>query len=146
MSQRVAVLLDRPRLGRYLSVGAVGAVFDLTVSWTITLLTVLPPAWAKLVGAECAIVLMFFLNERWTFAAEGRPGVGHVLRRLLTSNLVRSGGLAVQFLVVWWLTRLDVSVFVAGIDVWPLLTMPVAILCGFVFNYVAESAFTWRVI
>lgn len=138
-------LATADRFGKFLSVGAVGAVLDLSVSSTLTIAGV-PPEYAKVVGAECAIILMFFVNDRWTFPEHGQSGVLATGRRLLKSNLVRSGGLVVQFLVVRVLTRLDVSVVVAGTDVWAFLTFPIAIACAFVFNYTAESLITWRVL
>jgi putative flippase GtrA len=138
-------LLVPARFGRFLGVGAVGAVLDLAVSSTLTLAGLLPPEWAKVVGAECAIVLMFLVNDRWTFADHGAAGPAAKLRRLLKSNLVRSAGLAVQFLVVRLLTRLDVTVVAAGTDVWSVVTMPIAIGCAVMVNYAAESLLTWRV-
>lgn len=138
-------LVAPARFGQFIGVGAVGAVVDLTVSSTLTLAGTLPPEWAKLVGAECAIVLMFLINDRWTFSEHGRAGLFAKLRRLVKSNLVRSGGLAVQFAVVFVLTRLDVTVVVAGTDIWAVLTMPIAIGCAFLVNYTAESLLTWRV-
>ena len=138
-------LFSPARFGQFVGVGAVGAAVDLTISSTITLAGLLNPEWAKLLGAECAIVVMFLVNDHWTFANHGADGPVSKLRRLLTSNLVRSGGLAVQFTVVYLLTRLGVRVVVYGTDIWALLTLPVAIGCSFLVNYVAESLFTWRV-
>ena len=139
-------LVEPIRFGQFVGVGAVGAVVDLTISATLTLAGVLSPEWAKVVGAECAIILMFLINDRWTFADHGAAGWIPKARRLLKSNIVRSGGIAVQFLVVFVLTRLDVTVVVAGTDVWPVLTMPIAIGCAFFVNYTAESLITWRVL
>lgn len=133
------------RLGKFASVGLVGATVDLSISTTLTLAGVLSPVVAKLIGAEAAIVAMFLINDRWTFPAYGSNGLRAKLYRLLRSNLVRSGGLAVQLLVVFVLTRQDVVVTVAGTNVWDALTMPIAIGSAFLINYVAESLFTWRV-
>lgn len=148
MSNAVDELLSGVRFGKFVSVGAVGAVFDLTVSSILTLgllgFTVLPEV-AKLGGAEVAIVVMFLINDNWTFAEEGATGVLHGLRRFLKSNLVRSGGVAIQFLVVRALRQLDVSVVVAGFDFWQLIPFPIAIAASMLFNYVAESLFTWQV-
>lgn len=138
-------LATADRFGKFLSVGAAGAVLDLSVSSALTIGGV-PPEYAKVIGAECAIIAMFFVNDRWTFPEHGESGVLSTGRRLLKSNLVRSGGLVVQFLVVRTLTRLDVSVVLAGTDVWAFLTFPIAIACAFVFNYTAESLVTWRVL
>ncbi|SEH39937.1 Putative flippase GtrA (transmembrane translocase of bactoprenol-linked glucose) [Halopenitus malekzadehii] len=133
------------RFGRFLSVGALGAMIDLPISSALTLTALLEPQWAKVVGTECAIIVMFLINDAWTFDGQGAPGRAAKIRRLIRSNVVRSGGLAVQFLVVWSLTGLDVEVLVAGTDVWAVVTMPIAIGVSFVVNYVTESLFTWRV-
>ncbi|WP_430504536.1 GtrA family protein [Haloparvum sp. PAK95] len=133
------------RFGKFLSVGAAGAVVDVSVSSVLTLAAILPPQWAKLVGAEIAIVLMFLVNDHWTFPEEGALGLVPKLRRLLKSNLVRTAGLAVQFAVVAFLTGLDVQVVVLDTDIWDVVTLPIAIAFSFVINYVAESLITWRV-
>jgi putative flippase GtrA len=138
-------LLSGKRFGQFVSVGAVGAVFDLTVSTVLTLWVGVLAEVAKLVGAEVAIIVMFLLNDRWTFANEGASGFFPSLRRLLKSNLVRSGGLALQFLIVRVLRQMDVSVVVAGFDFWQVIPLPLAILASMLVNYVAESLLTWRV-
>ena len=146
MSNRdIRALVSGVRFGKFASVGAVGAVFDLTTSSLLTVLLEVAPEIAKLVGAEVAIVVMFGINDRWTFAEHGREGPWPKLRRLATSNLVRSGGLAVQVLVVRGLGGLDVDLAVSGVDVWTLLTFPAAIAASMMVNYVAESLFTLKV-
>lgn len=150
MAGLVRELATSPRLGKFLSVGAVGAVIDLSISTVLTLSTLsvieaIPPEGIKIIGAEAAIIVMFLINDRWTFPEHGMVGIRPKLRRFLTSNVVRSGGLAVQVAVVFLLTRRDVVITVAGTNVWDALTMPIAILAAFLVNYVAESLFTWRV-
>jgi putative flippase GtrA len=138
-------LLSGVRFGKFASVGVMGAALDITVSTLLTVYFGVLLEYAKLVGAEVAIVAMFFVNENWTFAGEGAGGVVPTARRLLTSNLVRSGGLVVQFLVVRFLRQLDVAVVLAGFDFWQVLPIPIAIGASFALNYVGESLVTWRV-
>ncbi|MFB6120932.1 MAG: GtrA family protein [Halobacteriaceae archaeon] len=142
---RVGALASRARFGKFVSVGAIGAVFDLSVSTVLSVGLGVPPEYAKLVGAEVAIVVMFAVNERWTFADHGLDGWPNALRRFLKSNLVRSGGLATQFLVVQFLSGLSVAVVVGGFDLWRVIPFPVAIAASMLLNYVFESLFTWRV-
>lgn len=145
MSLSWSELLSGPRIGKFASVGAVGAVVDLTVATGLLFAIDLRPELAKLVGAECAIIVMFVLNDRWTFPNAGRDSPWARLKRLGKSNLVRSGGIAVQVAVVWVLTGLPVSVPLFGRDIWPAVTMPIAIGTAATVNYVAESLFTWRI-
>ena len=138
-------LVSGVRFGKFASVGAIGAVFDLTVSTFLIVWLGVLGEYAKLVGAEVAIVVMFIINENWTFAEAGADGLLPTLRRLVTSNVVRSGGVAVQLLVVWAFRQVDVSLTVAGVDFWQLIPLPVAIGLSVLLNYVMESLFTWRV-
>jgi putative flippase GtrA len=142
---RVDALLSGVRFGRFVSVGAVGAVFDLTVSSLLILGFDVPGEVAKVVGAEVAIVVMFFINENWTFADEASGGTVRTLGRLVKSNLVRSGGVAVQFLVVRSLADLSITLPVFGVDLWELIPLPIAIGVSMLINYVLESLVTWRV-
>ncbi|MFB6220396.1 MAG: GtrA family protein [Halolamina sp.] len=138
-------LLTVSRFGQFVSVGLVGAAFDITTSSVLTAGLGVAPELSKLVGAEVAILVMFAINERWTFAGHGLDGRLALVRRFLKSNLVRSGGVGVQVAVVWLLTRLPIAVPVAGVDLWELATFPIAIASSLVLNYVLESLFTWRV-
>lgn len=138
-------LLELDRFGQFLSVGAVGAMFDLATSSVLTAGLDVAPEIAKLIGAEVAIVVMFTINEHWTFSEHGTVGRLNVLRRFLKSNLVRSGGVAVQVGVVSVLTGLPVALSAFGVDLWELATFPIAIGCSLLLNYVLESLFTWRV-
>lgn len=137
-------LLDSRRLRRFISVGIIGASIDLAISWTILFTTTFPPEVAKFIGAECAIIVMFFLNDRWTFQGSPTIGWAMTIRRLVKSNLVRGGGLAVQVTAVFLLLQLPVALEVGGTDFWPMATMPIAIGCGFFANYTGETLVTWR--
>ncbi|MDQ2055317.1 GtrA family protein [Halobellus sp. H-GB7] len=143
--ETVDALASGVRFGKFVSVGAVGAVFDMTTTTALIVGFGILGEYAKLVGAEVAIVVMFAINERWTFSELGASGPLPTLSRFVRSNLVRSGGLAVQFLIVRGLRQLDLSVVVFGFDLWQLIPIPIAIAGSMFLNYVAESLLTWRV-
>lgn len=130
-------LLSRERLGKFLSVGVLGAAADMTVLLAVVELLGTRPWVAKIASAEAAIVLMFVLNEQWTFTDHGQDGPAALARRFLTSNTVRAGGAAVAWVVLAALTEY------AG--VWYPLANVAGIGVGFVVNYAAESLFTWKV-
>jgi len=142
----LGALLHRARIGRFVSVGGVGAAIETVVVAALTAGVGIGPLAAKAVGAELSISTMFVVNDRWTFAAAREPGVIRTGRRWLKSHLVRAVGLGVAFLTLFVLTStVDVSVPVAGVDLWPTLANGIGIGAGLGINYVAESLFTWRV-
>ncbi|AFK18388.1 GtrA family protein [Haloferax mediterranei ATCC 33500] len=145
MTNRLSALTSGTRFGKFVSVGAVGAVFDLSLSSLLIVFFGIAGELAKLAGAELAIVVMFLINDRWTFAGAGADHLTAKVRRFLKSNLVRSGGLAVQVLVVRALGEIPLEIPVAGIDLWKLVPLPIAIGASMLLNYVAESLFTWRI-
>ncbi len=145
MSRNLSALLSGVRVGQFVSVGVVGATVDTTTTLVLRDLLGVFPEIAKLGGAECAIVVMFVINEHWTFAEEGAAGRGPFLRRLVRSNIVRSGGLVVQLVVFAFVRRLEVSVVVGDVELWSILPILIAIGTASIVNYVAESLFTWKV-
>ena len=138
-------LLSGRRFGKFASVGVVGAVFDVTTATLLRELGVFPEL-AVFVGIEVAIVVMFLLNDNWTFAEQGAAGLGAALRRLLRSNLVRAGGILGQLATFWLFVRVvALDLPVAGIDGWFVVSKVAGIGTGMVVNYVAESLVTWRI-
>lgn len=123
--------------GKFLSVGVLGAVLDNAVLFGLVEFFHLSPTVGKLFSAECAIILMFVVNEFWTFSQlRGRTFRG-LVRRFLKSNLVRFGGLAVGVTVLFVLHNV--------LGVWYLVSNVMGIGVGFVVNYVFESLFTWKI-
>lgn len=148
LAARLEALASGVRIGKFVSVGVIGAVFDNTVLTLLQLGTELPTIVGKIAGVETAIVVMFLVNERWTFEGEGDPGRGPFLRRLLRSHVVRAGGTSLQLLLftaLYYGLREDVSVHLAGVDVWFLVASVTAIGLAMTVNYCFESLFTWKV-
>jgi putative flippase GtrA len=143
---KLEALYSGLRFGRFVSVGAVGATAETIVVAVLTAGYGLLPQLAKAVGAEVSITLMFLINDRWTFAEAGATGFLPRLRRYLKSHLVRAGGLLVGFAVLTALTSwTDVTLVVAGADLWPTVANAIGIGCGMLLNYLTEGLFTWRV-
>jgi putative flippase GtrA len=143
---RAAALASGARLGKFVSVGVVGAISDNAMLATLKLAFGVPELWAKAAGIETAIVVMFLVNEHWTFAGEGEAGVVPFARRIGKSHLVRTGGVTVQLVVYWVLTQqLAVTLVIFDVDLWFLAASPLAIAVAMTVNYVFESLFTWQV-
>lgn len=146
LPERVEPLISGAQFGQFISVGAVGAVVDTLVLAAATLLIGVSELWGKAAGIEIAVVLMFLLNERWTFTGHGNNGWRPLLARLGKSHLVRSGGVAVQLVIFWALTvPYALSVTIGGIDVWFLIASLASIGIATLINYVFEGLFTWNI-
>ena len=136
LRRRISALGSGVRLGQFLSVGLLGALFDNGLLVALHGLAGVSLGVAKFASAEAAILLMFACNERWTFAGWGETGSTDLARRVVTSNLVRLGGVAVATGVLLALSELGV---------WYVLANVIGIGTGALLNYVAESLLTWRV-
>jgi putative flippase GtrA len=124
------------RFAQFLSVGIIGGICDVLVLAAVVETTRVEPFHAKFLSAEAAILVMFLINERWTFAGFGTSSVRGVARRLIASNIVRAGGASVAWVTLLILTRF--------FGVWYLAANVIGIGVGFVLNYTAESLVTWR--
>jgi putative flippase GtrA len=142
---RLSALVSGVRFGQFASVGALGAVCDTSVVVLLTTYAGVYRGSAKLLGAELAIVVMFLVNEHWTFSTEGRAGRWPLLRRFLKSNLVRAGGVVVATVVFVFVSGFPSMLPFGGESLWLVVANGVGIAAGMFVNYVAESLFTWRV-
>lgn len=136
LGTRLAALLSGVRLGQYASVGAVGAVFDNAALYALVEFGDVGPLLAKVIAWEVAILVIFVVNERWTFARFGAAGLRPLAERFLQSNLVRTGGFVVTMLVYGGLV---------GVGVWYIAANVVGILAGSLVNYAFESLYIWKV-
>jgi len=142
----LGALASRLRFGKFVSVGVVGAVCDTAVLLFLVEVVGLLEEVAVLIGIETAILVMFLINDSWTFAGEGSTDRRSWLGRLVRSHAVRSGGSLTQFVVFVTLYRLFfVSLQIFGIDAWLLVAKGSGIVVGMLVNYVFESLFTWQV-
>lgn len=138
-------LVSSLRIGKFVSVGVVGAIFDTGVLLLLTEGFGVRPEIATVIGIEVAIIIMFVLNEYWTFT---RVEVGEksFLRRLGRSHIVRLSGSLTQFLVFLLIYRLlYTAIFLFEIDIWLFVAKIGGIGIGMIVNYVFESLFTWKV-
>jgi putative flippase GtrA len=143
---RAEALRSRVRFGQFVSVGVVGAVCDTTVLLVLTEAFDVFPEVATLIGIETAILVMFAINENWTFAGEAAEDRQSLLRRLGRSHAVRAAGSLTQFVVFIALFRgVGLTVLFASINLWLLVSKGGGIAVGMVVNYVFESLFTWQV-
>lgn len=139
-------LYHRMRIGKFVSVGAIGAIIETMIVAILTTMFGTAPLVAKAVGAEFSISTMFVINDRWTFDNKGNAGGVAFVRRWIKSHLVRTIGLSVGFLILFFLTDwIQFTLYILGADLWPTLANILGIGVGMLFNYVAESIFTWRV-
>jgi putative flippase GtrA len=130
-------LVSGIRIGQFLSVGIIGFIVDQLVLTLLIELGGTSVIVGKPLSAEAAIIVMFILNERWTFAAWGKAGGRNVVSRFLKSNFVRVGGVLVAYVILLILHQ--------WFGVHYLIANTIGIGIGFVVNYIAESLFTWRV-
>jgi putative flippase GtrA len=127
------VLAERAELGRaarFCLVGGTGIVINTAVLYLLSRGLGLPLPLSSAVAVELAIISNYVLNDRFTFAAR-RPS----LRRLAKFNLTSLGGLGVNVVIVWLLTRHGVYFLVANL---------VGIAVAVVVNYTFSVAWVWR--
>ena len=144
--ERFEALVSGVRFGQFVSVGAVGATVDVTTLLVLTEVAGLPAAVANVASIETAILVMFAVNEHWTFADEGGDDGRSLARRLGRSHVVRAGGSTLQYLLfvgVFYGVAVDLTL--AGLNLWLVAVKGGAIAVAMLVNYVLESLFTWQV-
>jgi dolichol-phosphate mannosyltransferase len=135
---RIAALKgDFLRLIKFSVVGAIGAGINTWFLWLFTDVAGLFYLYSSAIAIEITIILQFLMNDRWTFKEKRTTHVEQFFKRIIKSNIWRSGGLAVNIGVLYLLTEY--------VGVYYLLSNIVGIICAFLLNYIFESRLTWGV-
>ena len=88
------------RMRRVVLVGGVGVIWQAIVFEIFGLwLGVFSPSTATLIGAECAIISNFLLNERFNFRESSQASPFY--KRIFKFHLVSSGSLATQYVCIF---------------------------------------------
>ena len=127
------VLTERAKLARvarFCVVGGTGTAINTAVLYLLSRGLGLPLPVSSAIAVELAILSNYMLNDRFTFGAR-RPS----LRRLAKFNLTSLGGLSVNVMIVWLLTRHGVYFLAANL---------VGIAVAVVVNYTFSVAWVWR--
>jgi len=138
LPERVGALKhDFLRLTKFSIVGVIGAGINTWFLWLFTDVAGLYYLYSSLIAIEIAIILQFLMNDRWTFKEQKTTHVEQFVRRIIKSNIWRSGGLAVNIGVLY--------VFTEYLGVYYLLSNIAGIICSFLLNYLFESRLTWGI-
>ena len=127
------VLTERAKLARaarFCVVGGTGTAINTAVLYLLSRGLGLPLPVSSAIAVELAILSIYMLNVRFTYGAR-RPS----LRRLAKFNLTSLGGLGVNVVIVWLLTRHGVYFIAANF---------VGIAVAVVVNYTFSVAWVWR--
>ena len=88
------------------------------------------------IAIETSVFNNFILNDVWTFRDRRNPGVAARLTRFLKFNLVSAAGIGINMGVLWACTEL--------LGVYYLLSNLFGIAAAMVWNFVANTSWTWR--
>jgi len=119
-------------LVKFASVGALGAVLNLTIMALLLLLGA-PIDLASIAGIEISILFNFIFHEYWTFKTNLEE---NWLRRLWAYHLSSLGGIITTFTVMKATTMLGL--------LGPLAGQALGIVTGFAANYVISLDKVWR--
>lgn len=145
-SETIKSLISKERITTFIIVGIVGTCVDLFCTLVSVEFLGLNEIYAAILGAEIAIVVMFLLNNRFTFRSSKDSDIYVDIKRLAKSQSIRFGTSILQicvFILVYRVTYVQIEI--NGIDMWIIA----AKLCGIILagfaNYTFECMFTWKV-
>jgi dolichol-phosphate mannosyltransferase len=121
--------------GKFLVVGSIGFIIN-TVILEIMVKLNYNPAVGSAVGAECAIVSNFILNNSWTFKSKKVSGFKQILK-FLQFNLTSIGAVIIQSGTVW------VGTSISGVSLYRFWYI-VGVAIGLVWNYFMYSRIIWK--
>jgi dolichol-phosphate mannosyltransferase len=121
--------------GKFLVVGAIGFIIN-TVLLEVFVHFGLHPSLASALGAECAIVSNFILNNSWTFKSRKTSGI-QSLWKFLQFNITSIGAVLIQAGSVY------VGTLFFGVSSYRMWYI-VGVAIGLIWNYFMYSRVIWK--
>lgn len=116
-------------------IGAFGALLNTAVLYAVTEFFGLHYLVSAVIATEAAIIAMFFLNNQFTFSS-GKEGIRQIADGIIRSNIVRSGGIAVQLGLLYALTEFA--------SIYYILSNILAITIASIITFIGEKKFNWK--
>lgn len=121
--------------GRFASIGLAGATTNMVVLYALTEGVGLHYMVSAVAAIEAGLLLVFFLNNEYTFD-EPKRGPRAIAEGILRSNVVRAGGSALHLGILYTLaTLMGIHYLAANVA---------AIFVANLFNYVGEKTWNWQ--
>lgn len=133
----ILIRLDRnSSFFKYIVVGGVGFILQTIVS-KIFISAKYDPGISVSLGAECAIISNFTINNTWTFKHKKIPSPA-ILRKFFQFNMVSLGAILIQGIVV------KIGTFLFGDSTWFIFMVASIIFLVIPYSYFAYNHFIWR--
>lgn len=123
------------RVLQFVTVGGLGALVNLLTMYVLMELGT-PYLLASPIAIEAGLLSNFTLNRSWTFEDRAPDSLRGLLGALGRDHVVRSGGMAVNFGLLW------VLVAVAGLL--PLAGQAIGIVGATAWNFMGNTWWTWK--
>jgi dolichol-phosphate mannosyltransferase len=127
------------RFLKFIAVGLSGVVVNLGIYWLLTRFGGLSSGYLDIlssaIAVELSIISNFTLNDFFTFHDRRKQG-GNFLIRLLKFNIVSLVAVGIQLGSLWLFHH------VIGIN--DIIAQGIGIIIGFIWNYIANSLWTWK--
>ena len=124
------------RMAQFAAVGVSGVLVNLGILWALTDYAGIYYLLSAVASIEASIVSNFVLNDVWTFRDRKESGVTQWMKRLGKFNLISLPAFPMQLVVMGILKEF--------FGMYYLLAALMGILVVFIWNFVANSLWTWR--
>lgn len=134
----IVIRLERSnRFFKYGLVGIIGLVIQTIVSKLLISANLMPPL-AVSVGAECAIISNFLMDNFWTFKTHVITGVSEMFTKFIQFNAASIGAVIIQGGVVW------AGTFIFGKSAWFPSMLFAIIFLVIPYSYFVYNRFIWK--
>lgn len=123
------------RYGRFMIIGGIGALLNTAILFILTDYLELHYILSSVFAIESAIILMFFLNNRFTFDNK-KEQASKIVLGIFKSNIVRSVGIMANLGLLY--------VFTEFFNIYFLVSNLFAIIIASIINFTGEKHFNWE--
>jgi len=124
------------RVLKFAAVGLFGVFVNLGILWMLTEIAGFYYLLSAIFSIEASIISNFVMNDIWTFRDRKKEGFAEWIRRMVKFNIVSLPSFPMQMVVMGALKEI--------FGVYYLLAALIGIFFVFVWNFVANTLWTWK--
>jgi len=124
------------RFIKFCIIGGIGAIVNILILYFLTENLEVHYLISGAIGIEAGLLSNFALNKIWTFKDVQIRGTKATAKALFKDHIVRSGGIIINIVVLWFLTSI--------VEVHYLLSQVMGIFIAMMWNFGGNKWWTWE--
>lgn len=124
------------RFVKFCIIGGIGGIINIAILHVLTEFLGVYYLISGAIAIESGLLSNFIFNKVWTFKDREIKGLKAIMRALIRDHIVRSGGILLNIIILWFLTSI--------LGFYYIISQIIGIVVAMIWNFGGNKWFTWE--